>query len=375
MDTPSPEPVRPGRAPGCPPGSRFPLVAGVRSRMVRTARLEQHVYEAGSPTDEPVVLVHGNASSARFFEDLLASLPGYYVIAPDMRGYGASEAATVDATRGVRDFSDDVHALVEVLGLRAFHLLGWSLGGNIAMQYCIDHPDRVRTLTLHATGSPYGYGGTHGPQGTPNYADFAGSGGGLISPEVTARLVARDFTANSPFTQRSALRQIIVKPTCTLDPVREDTLVEQMLMIQVGERFYPGDAVPSANWPFTGPGVCGANNALSPKYLDQAELAQVWPQPPVLWIRGADDHLVSDAAHVDPATLGQLGVIPGWPGIDVCPPQPMIAQIRAVLDSYRQHGGIYHEVVLDDCAHAPLLEHPDTFRRHFRQLLREHAMR
>ena len=362
--------------PTFPPGSRYPLLPGVRSRMVLTPRLTLHVYESGPEDGEPLVLVHGNASSARFFEELLVALADHYhVFAPDMRGYGASEVKVVDATRGLRDYADDVHALVETLGLGRFDLLGWSLGGNITMQYVLDHPDRVKTLTLHATGSPYGYGGTHGPDGIPNYDDFAGSGGGLISPQVVARYQARDFTADSPFSPRSGLRNIIVKPTFHLAPAREDALVEQMLLMTIGEQYYPGDSVPSPNWPFSGPGLYGSNNALSPKYPNASALGDLGGGPPILWIRGADDQLVADMAAVDPATLGKLGVIPGWPGDAVCPPQPMVAQIRAVLERYATNGGRCQEVVLADCGHAPLLEKPQEFLDHFLRFLAQTASR
>ena len=47
----------------------------------------------------------------------------------------------------MRDFSDDLDAFVQALDLNTFHLLGWSLGGNIVMQYAIDYPGKVRSLT------------------------------------------------------------------------------------------------------------------------------------------------------------------------------------------------------------------------------------
>ena len=352
-----------------PPRSAYPLINGVRSRTVATNRLRQHIYMNKTQDGERLLLVHGNASSGRFFEELIASLLEYTIVAPDLRGYGASEAQPADAERGVRDYSDDLEALVEALGWERFHLLGWSLGGNIAMQYAIDHPERVITLTLHATGSPYGFGGTKDERGTPNFDDFAGSGGGLIAPAVIERYHEKDFSADSPFSPRSALRNLIVKPTFVFDPERENALVEQMLMMLIGDQYYPGNAQPSPNWPLSGPGDWGPNNALSPKYCDQSSFAAITPQPPVLWIRGADDTMVSDSAAVDPATLGKLGVIPGWPGEDVCPPQPMLRQIRAVLDAYQANGGVYHEIVLEDCGHAPMIEKPAAFRAAFRNFL------
>lgn len=359
-------------SPGCPPGSRFPLLPGVRSRMVPTPRLVQHIYESGTAGGERMLLIHGNASSARFFEELMAAIPEYHIVAPDLRGYGATERARVDAARGLRDYADDIEALVQTLGWERFHLLGWSLGGCIVMQYVLDHPGRARTLTLHATGSPYGYGGTHGADGRPNYDDFAGSGGGLISPQVVERYLAQDFTADSPFAPRSGLRNLIVKPTFHLAPEREDVLTEQMLLMAIGDEYYPGDkGEPSPNWPFITPGHYGSNNALAPNNCHLSGLGELAGGPPILWIRGADDLMVSDAAAADPANLGKLGVIPGWPGEDVCPPQPMLAQIRAMLDHYAVNGGTYQEVVLEDCGHAPLLEKLGEFLTLFRGFVGE----
>jgi hypothetical protein len=91
-------------------------------------------------------------------------------------------------------------------------------------------------------------------------------------------------------------------------------------------------------------------------------------------VRGADDILVSDAAAADPAALGKLGIIPGWPGDDVCPPQPMLTQVRAVLDRYRAGDGAYSEHVFPDCGHGPLLEKPDAFRALLREFLAAHPI-
>jgi pimeloyl-ACP methyl ester carboxylesterase len=60
-------------------------------------------------------------------------------------------------------------------------------------------------------------------------------------------------------------------------------------------------------------------------------------------------------------TLGQLGFVPGWPGADVYPPQPMVSQVRSVLDRYVEHGGVYSELVIADAGHTPYIEQPDEF--------------
>ena len=85
----------------------------IRASEVRTPRLRHHVLFSGDGDGPVVVFVHGNLSTARFFEQDLAALPdGYRGIAADLRGFGHSEAAPVDAVRGVRDFADDLAELL-----------------------------------------------------------------------------------------------------------------------------------------------------------------------------------------------------------------------------------------------------------------------
>jgi pimeloyl-ACP methyl ester carboxylesterase len=81
----------------------------------------------------------------------------------------------------------------------------------------------------------------------------------------------------------------------------------------------------------------------------------------VLWIRGADDVIVSDTSLYDLAYLGSLGAIPGWPGEQTWPPQPMVAQTRTVLNGYAVAGGRYREAVIEDAGHGPHLDQPDQF--------------
>ena len=71
----------------------------------------------------------------------------------------------------------------------------------------------------------------------------------------------------------------------------------------------------------------------------------------------------------DLATFGKLGVIPGYPGEDVCPPQPMIQQIRHVLGNYAAAGGVVTEAVIDDCGHTPFVEKAAEFNRHLHTFL------
>ena len=353
--------------------SNASLLPGIAQRRVRTERLVVAYLEAGTG-DVPIVLVHGNAASSLFFQDFMLTLAAtgrYTVYACDMRGYGDSETLPVDATRGLRDFSDDLHTFVQALGLPSFHLSGWSLGGNVVIQYAIDYPGHLRSLILEAPGSPFGFGGTKGPEGSPIWPDYAGSGAGLTNADLVQRLMRGD-RGSEPTSPRTVMNTLYFKPPFRVSPEREEIYVTAILSTKVVQGNYLGDVVPSPNWPNVAPGTQGVNNALSPKYLHQADFVSSIAKPPVLWIHGADDQIVSDTSLSDIGFLGQLGIIPGWPGAEVYPPQPMKTQIRSVLNNYRNHGGQYQEVVLSDCAHSPHIEKQDEFVKLFTDFVDAH---
>ena len=73
----------------------------------------------------------------------------------------------------------------------------------------------------------------------------------------------------------------------------------------------------------------------------------------------ADDQVVSDTSFFDFGFLGQIGAVPGWPGVDAYPPQPMKTQVRTVLERYKANGGEYREAQLAECGHSPHIEKHD----------------
>lgn len=322
------------------------------------------------------MLIHGNVSSSVFFDELLEVMaPNFWTLAPDLRGFGDTQILPVDAHRGVADFSDDLHELIGALGLtgRPIHMLGWSLGGGVALQYLIDHPEQVASMTLMAPIAPYGFGGTRDLDGRPCYEDFAGSGGGVANAEFVERLGDEDRGDSSAVSPRNVMNQFYFKPPFTVELERENAFVESMLRTATGSANYPGDSQPSPNWPGVGPGETGVLNAISPRYFDLSGLIEVDPKPPILWIRGTDDQIVSDTSLFDMGYLGKLGAVPGWPGEDVFPPQPMIGQTRRLLEKYAEAGGSFEEEVIDDCAHAPHIERPEPFLEAFSRFLRRHG--
>ncbi|MCB0208947.1 MAG: alpha/beta hydrolase [Anaerolineae bacterium] len=342
----------------------IPTLPGITAKSITTDRITTRVLFSGPDNGIPVLFLHGNISSATWWEEVMVTLPsGFRGIAPDQRGFGeADPRKKIDATRGVGDLADDAVALLDYLGIKQAHIVGNSLGGVVTWRLLMDCPERFLTATQVSPGSPYGFGGVKGIEATPCYNDFAGSGGGLANPELLKRLAAGDRSADSMFSPRSAFRMLVVKPPFI--PAREDALVDAMLAMHLGNQDSPGDFVPSLNWPYVAPGRWGAANALSPKYVDDVKrLYAATPKVDVLWIRGSHDLAVSDTAASDPATVGAAGLLPNWPGPNVYPPQPMISQTRDVLEKYAAAGGSYREVVMPDTGHVPYIEKLDEFNR------------
>ena len=342
--------------------------------------INQHVHVWGPLSGTPVLLIHGNCSSGGYWEPFVRRLltaDSWRVVAPDLRGYGGSDPAPVDATRGLRDFADDVAALLDASpsdggplfepGARPI-VVAHSMGTGVAMHLTIDHRDRVAGLLLEAPLSPYGFGGTRDLVGTLTTPDFAGTGAGAVNPSFVARLAAKDRSSDDPSSPR-----MVMRGTYVADPdafgADEDAMLETVLSTVVGQDNYPGDPATAGSWPATGPGTRGVLNAMSPKWFSVADdLVALGHKPPVTWVRGSADAIVSDTSLFDLAYLGQLGAVPGWPGVEACPPQPMVGQTRAVLDRYAAAGGSFTEVVLDGCGHSPHIERPDEFLTALREL-------
>ncbi len=338
-------------------------LAGIASSTADTERLKVHYFSAGPENGTPVVLLHGNVSSALFWDETIPALAGQYrVIAPDLRGYGDTEALPIDATRGLRDWSDDLKAFANALNLGRFHIVGWSMGAGVAMQYAMDHPGDVLSLTLISPLAPYGFGGTKDIQGTPTYPDFAGSGGGTANPDFVRLLSEGDRSDSSPVTPLNTMNAFYFKPPFRVPSEREQLYITSMLSTKIGDGFYPGDMTPSANWPAVAPGTRGINNSMAPNHCNLSAFSGIDPRPPALWVRGAEDQIVSDTSFFDFGFLGQIGAVPGWPGAEEYPPQPMVSQMRDVMDTYKNAGGEYTEVVVADCGHSPHIEKPQEFQ-------------
>jgi len=103
-----------------------------------------------------ILLIHGNMTSSKHWDVLMESLSEEYtIIAPDLRGFGQS--TYYKRVQHIRDFSSDIKSFVDLLNLKRFSIVGWSTGGAIGMQFCIDYPGLCNKLILLASASTRGY--------------------------------------------------------------------------------------------------------------------------------------------------------------------------------------------------------------------------
>lgn len=99
-----------------------------------------------------MVLVHGLGDDHRAWRKVLPRLMlDHGVLLYDLRGHGQSDLGDADGT--LHQLSEDLVSLMEVLEIPKALLVGFSLGGTIAMRAAIDHPDRVGGLGLIGTSS------------------------------------------------------------------------------------------------------------------------------------------------------------------------------------------------------------------------------
>jgi pimeloyl-ACP methyl ester carboxylesterase len=112
-------------------------------------------YDDFGPADGlAVLLIHGHPFNRTLWapQAEVLSAAGYRVITPDLRGYGDSEITPGKVL--LADFADDLAALLDHLGTPSAVVGGVSMGGQIAMEFQLRHPRRVRALVLSDTSAP-----------------------------------------------------------------------------------------------------------------------------------------------------------------------------------------------------------------------------
>ncbi len=99
-------------------------------------------------TGHPLVLVHAGIADSRMWDDQFADFAEHYrVIRYDIRGFGKSVMPP-----GSSSTSRDLHGMLTALGITRSHVVGLSIGGGIAIDFTLQHPEMVSALVLVASG-------------------------------------------------------------------------------------------------------------------------------------------------------------------------------------------------------------------------------
>jgi pimeloyl-ACP methyl ester carboxylesterase len=113
-----------------------------------------HYVEKGTGSQQ-IVFVHGFISTQVWWQPTLERLTdNFHAYAIDIRASGNSEL--VETGHTLAQYADDLHEFVEKMGLQKFVLVGHSMGGAIAMQYALNHQDRLQALMLVDPMAPFG---------------------------------------------------------------------------------------------------------------------------------------------------------------------------------------------------------------------------
>ncbi|HPN61313.1 MAG TPA: alpha/beta hydrolase, partial [Bacilli bacterium] len=128
----------------------------MEKKMLPLANGETLAYLEKGRGSNVLVLIHGNLSSSVYFLPLIERLPDdVHVYAFDLRGFG--DSTYEKPITSLKELADDVQLAFKALKIKSAHVLGWSLGGGVAMELAAHYPSFVKKLILLASTTHKGY--------------------------------------------------------------------------------------------------------------------------------------------------------------------------------------------------------------------------
>lgn len=133
---------------GCISTSSQPDIAKAEIKTVPVGDITIAYKEVGS--GEPLILIMGYSGTMDLWDQRMVNqlAKQYRVIMFDNRGMGNSTSSDKEYT--IRLFADDTAGLMDALGIKKAHVMGWSMGTNIAQELTLDYPEKVDKLILYA---------------------------------------------------------------------------------------------------------------------------------------------------------------------------------------------------------------------------------
>ena len=115
-----------------------------------TTTLAYHLHSWGSQSPPPALLLHGFTGHGGSWAQAgkTFAVAGYRALAPDLLGHGRSPAPSNSERYHMARAAADLASLLDESARAAAHLLGYSMGGRLALYFALAYPERTRTLTL-----------------------------------------------------------------------------------------------------------------------------------------------------------------------------------------------------------------------------------
>ena len=117
---------------------------------IKAHGINVHVATWHEEQEETIVMLHGFTGSTKTWEQVASMLPQYRIIAIDCIGHGQTESPNDYTIYQMEHQLAVLEEVFEALQLTTFTLIGYSMGGRIALSYAIKYPGRVQTLMLES---------------------------------------------------------------------------------------------------------------------------------------------------------------------------------------------------------------------------------
>ena len=106
---------------------------------------------AGNPGGKPLIFLHGWGADHRYFEYQLEAFKDHRLIIPDLQGFGSSSSEVVPKRFSIKEQAEKVFQLTRSVGIESAVVMGHSMGGMIAQELALSHPEVVSGLVLEDT--------------------------------------------------------------------------------------------------------------------------------------------------------------------------------------------------------------------------------
>ncbi|MFA5007154.1 MAG: alpha/beta hydrolase [Candidatus Izemoplasmatales bacterium] len=290
-------------------------------KQIRLANGETYAYLESGTGPKTLVLIHGNLSSSLYYEPLIARVPAdLRVLAPDLRGFG--DSTYLARVGSLRELAGDVKQFLDALGVTRAAILGWSLGGGVAMEFAAAWPEVTERLILIDSTTHRGY---------PIFRKNA-----AFQPEVGKAYASADEMALDPLQVKPVVDAIAAQNAAFLTYIYDVTIYAKNKPTPEENARWIGETMKQRNLPDVDFALASLNMASEPNFYGPGNNAIARIHCPVLHFWGTLDRTVPEAM---------------------------------VQDNIRAIPGPSTYVRFEDCGHSPLVDKPDELAEHIVRFL------